>query len=184
MVRTLFASTNQGCTIFQPYNGVQCTAIALVALLMFMRHSPNVFEKSQSELNCSILHSTDLYRHIISNSHVNGYLAHRDLPTDLSDWNGLNGHITYFYAGVAQHEFDQLNFNTAFQEAVQVSSYHLITFGDSSVAVYYHYDTGSVYLFDSHQRNEYGLPDPFGMAVSLSFSSIDEFLTYIYTAYS
>lgn len=87
-------------------------------------------------------------------------------------------------SGVAQHEFDQLNFNTAFQEAVQVSSYHLITFGDSSVAVYYHYDTGSVYLFDSHLRNEYGLPDPFGMAVSLSFSSIDEFLTYIYTAYS
>lgn len=59
---------------------------------MFMRHSPNVFEISQSELNCSIFHGTDLYRHIISNSHVNGYLAHRDLPTDLSDWNGLNGH--------------------------------------------------------------------------------------------
>lgn len=39
-------------------------------------------------------------------------------------------------SGVAQNEFDQLNFNTAFQEAVQVSSYHLITFGDSSVAVY------------------------------------------------
>lgn len=71
-----------------------------------------------------------------------------------------------------------------YQEAVQVSSYYLITFGDSSVAVYYHYDTGSVYLFDSHQRNEYGLPDPFGMTVLLSFSSIDEFLTYIYTAYS
>lgn len=72
----------------------------------------------------------------------------------------MNGHITFFYdlyfgpvSGVAQHEFDQLNFGTAFQEAVQLSSYHLITFGDSFVAVNYHYDSGSSYLFDSHQRN-------------------------------
>lgn len=75
------------------------------------------FEISQSELDSSIFNGTDLYRHIISNSHVNGYLAHRDLPTDLSDWNGLNGLITYFYdmcfgpvSGVAQHEFDKLFF--------------------------------------------------------------------------
>lgn len=103
-------------------------------------------------MNCIIFHGTDLYRHIISNSRVNSYLAQRDLPTDLSDWNGLNGYIIYFYdmnfgpvSDVAQHEFDNLNFNTAFQEAVQVSSYHLTTFGDSAVEVYYHYDTGSVY---------------------------------------
>lgn len=43
IVKSVFSSTHQGCTQFQPYNGVYCTTIALVALLIFVKHSPNVF---------------------------------------------------------------------------------------------------------------------------------------------
>lgn len=85
MVKSLFSSTHQGCTQFQPYNGVYCTAIALVALLMFVKHSPKVFKIRKSGLNRNIFHGTYLYRHFMSISHVNGYLAHMDLPSDLSD---------------------------------------------------------------------------------------------------
>ena len=33
MVRFLMGSVHQGCECFQPFNGVQCTPIALMALL-------------------------------------------------------------------------------------------------------------------------------------------------------
>lgn len=36
MVRSVLANYHQGCQIFAPFNGVQCTAIALITLLIFM----------------------------------------------------------------------------------------------------------------------------------------------------
>lgn len=35
--------------------------------------------------------------------------------------------------------------------------------------------SGMVNLFDSHQRNGIGLPNPNGRAILLTFSSVDEF---------
>lgn len=190
MVSTIFANFHQGCQQFQPFNGIQCTAVALIALLMFMRYSPNVDNITSSDLNDTIVQGTDLYRYIHSRGDVNGYLSHRDLPSDLSSWNGSLGEITYYYdiyfgtvSHVAQDDFGQTTFDSAFHEGIQLSSYHLVTFQDVTVAVYYSSVTGSVYLFDSHQRNCYGLPDENGSGILLSFSDVNEFLTYINTVY-
>lgn len=77
MVSTIFANFHQGCQQLQPFNGIQCTAVALIALLMFVRYSPNVVNITSSDLNDTIVQGTDLYRYFHSRGDVNGYLSQR-----------------------------------------------------------------------------------------------------------
>lgn len=66
MVRSVFANVHQGCAIFQPYNGVQCTAVALIALVTFMQYMPYISNMSSNVLDQVVFDGTDLYRHILA----------------------------------------------------------------------------------------------------------------------
>ena len=194
MVRSVLANLHQGCTIFQPFNGVQCTAIALIALVTFMRYMPYISNMSSSDLDQILFEGTELYRHVLTRGagDINGYLSHRELPSNLNDLNDNYGEINYFYDMfygpvnsqlLIDRNSGSMTFQEAFLEGINLSSYFLITFQDSTVAVYYDSRNGIVNLFDSHQRNSIGLPDPNGSAVLLTFSNVDEFLQYITTVY-
>lgn len=93
MVRSVFANVHQGCAIFQPYNGVQCTAVALIALVTFMQYMPYISNMSSNVLDQIVFDGTDLYRHILARGvgDIHGYLSHRELPSNLRDWN-----VNYF----------------------------------------------------------------------------------------
>ena len=52
MVRHLFGDFHQGCVFFQPFNGVQCTAVALIALFMFMQYMPNLSNITSNAQHC------------------------------------------------------------------------------------------------------------------------------------
>jgi hypothetical protein len=52
---------HQGCLIFHPYNGMQCTAVALIALLTFMKCANNTSFESR-DLDEIIVEGTSLYR--------------------------------------------------------------------------------------------------------------------------
>lgn len=52
---------HQGCNIFRPYNGVQCTAIALIALIVFMQRMPHISNLSSEELDFILRDGTDLH---------------------------------------------------------------------------------------------------------------------------
>lgn len=195
MVRSVFANVHQGCAIFQPYNGVQCTAVALIALVTFMQYMPYISNMSSNVLDQIVFDGTDLYRHILARGvgDIHGYLSHRELPSNLRDWNVNYGEVHYFYdlfygpvnsQGLIDRNTGSMTFHEAFLEGINLSSYFLITLQDSTVAVYYDHMSGMVNLFDSHQRNSIGLPDPNGRAILLTFSSVDEFLQYITTIYS
>ena len=89
MVRGIRGHFHQGCNIFQPYNGMQCTAIALVALLMFMQHmpcppspdSPMELSHVRDFVDRIIVNGNELYREIVSEpGGPTGYLSHQDLP--------------------------------------------------------------------------------------------------------
>lgn len=194
MVRSVFANVHQGCNIFQPFNGVQCTAIALIALVTFMQYMPYISNMSSSVLDQIVFDGTDLYRHILARGagNIHGYLSHRELPSNLRDWNDNYGEVRYFFdmfygpvnsQVLIDRNTGSMTFHEAFLEGINLSSYFFITLQDSTVAVYYDSMNGRVNLFDSHQRNSIGLPDPNGSAILLTFSSVDEFLQYITTIY-
>ena len=156
-----------------------------------MQYMPNLSNITSNDINQVIIDGTDLYRYITHTSGQNGYLSHRDLPTNLQEWNEqITGNIEYhfdrFYgpvSGVVNSDAGQSSFVDAFLNAISISSYHIVTFGESTVAVYYDNESGMVYIFDSHQRNANGCPDPNGNSVILNFDSIEEFIHYVYSIY-
>lgn len=50
-----------------------------------------------------------------------------------------------------------MHFRDAILQALDISSFHLVTFRDSTVAIYYDNFNDVVHLFDSHQRDQYGV---------------------------
>lgn len=90
MVRGTLGNIHQGCNIFQPFNGVQCTAIALIALLSFMQFFPHFPDRISREFIDGIMFDgNDLYREIVSQpGGPMGYLSHRDLPTRVELFDG------------------------------------------------------------------------------------------------
>ena len=64
MVRGILGNVHQGCEIFRPFKGMQCTAIALIALLT-LSVDYNAQNMTASRID-SILHDgTELYASII-----------------------------------------------------------------------------------------------------------------------
>lgn len=102
MVFSLHANIHQGCHIFHPYNGMQCTAFALLALLTFMHHMPKLSTLTPESLDQIIIHGTDLYAFIRTHGRVMrmGFLSHRDLPSRLGEWNNNFNDVEYFFIGI------------------------------------------------------------------------------------
>ena len=189
MVSFLHANLHQGCDIFQPHNGMQCTAIALIALLTFMHHLPDLSNFTPNDLDQTLMEGTALYAFIRSQGRgdpATGYLSHRDLPSRLGDWDNRFRDVQYFFdrfygpvdsQNVLNYEAGQLYFQDAFSDSLHISSFLLMTFSDNAIAVFHNSMHDVVYVFDSHQRNSIGLPDNVhGNAVLLQFESTDEFL--------
>ena len=146
MVRSVLANLHQGCTIFQPFNGVLCTAIALIALVTFMRYMPYISNMSSSDLDQILFEGTELYRHVLTRGagDINGYLSHRELPSNLNDLNDNYGEVNYFYDMfygpvnsqlLIDRNSGSMTFQEALLEGINLSSYFLITFQYSTVAV-------------------------------------------------
>lgn len=81
MVRSVLANYHQGCQIFAPFNGVQCTAIALIALLTFMNcfNSPQLdftSDFTSTQLDQMLHDGTRLYASISQELQSLQYLGH------------------------------------------------------------------------------------------------------------
>ena len=78
--------------MFQSYNGVQCTTIALIVLISFayvLDPSRPLSEVPRESLDRLLLEGTQLYAHISDNRRMpGGYLSHRDLPQNLPEFFG------------------------------------------------------------------------------------------------
>lgn len=77
-----------------------------------------------------------------------------------------------------------MSFEHAFLEANGITSFHLVTFGGNTVAVYSNICDNTVYVFDSHQRDSLGFPNENGNAVMLQFENFEEFFQYVTTLFS
>lgn len=175
--------------IFQPFNGVHCTAIALIALLSFMQFFPHFPDRISREfIDGIIFDGNDLYREIVSQpGGPMGYLSHRDLPTRVELFDG-NIEFTYdmFYGtvnGALNNDAGEISFENAIYESAQISPFLLTTFGTSTVSLIVDMVSNNICMFDSHQRNVQGFQDPTGNAVFLRFDSLNELFQYVNSVY-
>lgn len=160
MVRGLLGNMHQGCHIFSPFSGMQCTAMALIALLTFFsRGHLNRPEFSPQEVDSILFQGNRFYGELSENLGMIRYLSHVDLPSTVT-FNNRNFRLQFLhdvYYGVIDRNVNTLVGQTSFFEAIEQSSrltpYHLLTIDQLTVALYLSPMSSSFYVFDSHERD-------------------------------
>lgn len=190
--RRLHANLHQGCNIFQPANGRQCTAVALIALLIIARlrtfHGTNELFDAMTYLNPSdldniLFEGTSLYSHISANTGIEGFRGHEHLPPSVVGFPYDISYLLDIFTGhtnpnvVFDSAFGMTSLSDAFQHSFVVSHYLLATFGETSVAVYGDLENEIFHVFDSHERN-FDNEVLGGTAVLLSFHSLADLTTF------
>ena len=198
--RVVLGNVHQGCAQFAPYNGVQCTAIAFVALLTFCMHYTPVNEWEASNVDSVLWEGTFLYQsvlpHVTSGNTPHPYLSHTDLPATVPGFpleanlnhQGFIGVVSDSNGNSNQNEhFGFLTLQHAMELGFGNSPYLLFTAGGFTIAIFHCTITDTFYVFDSHCRNGNGLPctEGSGAAVLMQFDCIlllQEYLQMVYTS--
>ena len=192
MVRSILGHFHQGCHIFQPYNDMQCIAVALIALLTFMKCANNTSFESR-DLDEILIEGTSLYRVIAETTGRSGYLSHNQLPTNVTfrqERYQVSYVLDHFYGtinGEINLEVQQTCFYEAFSQVILLSNFQRLTVNDLTVAIYIDTTCNLFYLFDSHKRDSNGFHSENGASVLLQFDSLDEVLLFLFnhcTGYS
>jgi hypothetical protein len=141
MVRSILGHFHQGCLIFHPYNGMQCTAVALIALLTFMKCANNTSFESR-DLDEIIVEGTSLYRVIVETTGRSGYLSHNQLPTSVTfrqERCQVSYVLDHFYGTINVYKWRNKFGSTAdmflFSQAILLSNFQLLTVNDLTVAI-------------------------------------------------
>lgn len=200
MVRSVLANYHQGCQIFATFNGVQCTAIALIALLIFMNcfNSPQLdftSDFTSTQLDQMLHDGTRLYASISQELQSLQYLGHNQMPKMLNYQNNgftLEYFLDYYYGTVTtgnrsqNDEFGQMNLYDALSQAMLVSSNFLLTLNELTIALHADVSNNQFLIFDSHQRDHFSVLQDAdnGAAVLMIFESFEELHHYICATFS
>lgn len=159
--------------------GNQCYPICLAALLY-----TKVKEVSQwrsYDINEILLLGDEVYKMIRTEVHEN-HLRVEELPTciELFDSTFSINQEPQILPHLNQtiHIPGTLSLHDAFSECFMKNKHALICIGCYASAVIQ--TETSFFLFDSHARNQQGLPDGDGKAIVLSFCNLDNLCAYIY----
>ena len=95
MVRGVVGSLHQGCCVFAPYNGMQCTAMAIVALVsLFSLENVSNRSFTSFQIDDILLNGNRLYSQIVENIGQLSYLSHADLPDEIR-FQRTDFHVQY-----------------------------------------------------------------------------------------
>ena len=208
-MRGLLGNFHQGCNLFQPYNGVQCTAISLVALLFFwstknylnqtdlprsdLQFPAQFRDFSPLDVNHILFEGTRIYGELVHSGAIQSgdYVSHDRLPSvvnSLENSFSISYVLDQFYGNTGvrtsyHDQFSQISLTQALYESLQLAPHQLLTLGDLTIALYAHQQDHDYVIFDSHERNGNGLHEEAGAAVLLTFDTLDEMIVYLLTAY-
>ena len=136
----------------------KCTAVALIALLTFMKCANNTSFESR-DLDEILVEGTSLYRVIAETTGRSGYLSHNQLTTSVTfrqERCQVSYVLDHFYGtinGEINLEAQQTCFYEAFSQDILLSNFLLLTVNDPTVAIYIDTTHNLFYLFDLHERD-------------------------------
>ncbi len=170
--------------------GLQCTAIALLALAFAFLREPSTW--TANDLDSIILDGNSLYDTILDGAPPT-YLSHTEVAIPQLQINShgqsavlsvaLDTDLFYGVVGLQGNQHSgSANLQHALTTAFGFSDHLLVTFGDTTVAITASPNSNYA-LFDSHARDSAGLPAAFGHGVVLNFGSFDELVTYLTNLY-
>ena len=174
----------QGDNLFSAdSSGRQCTAIATAAAL-YTTTTP-IAEWTRLDLDYIFLSGDSLYKEVIKGrpSNEHGYLLISDIPEQVVVFNE-----TYRIKRAAalcglmsaqQMSEEATGIEDAVQRVFLEQSAAILIIKDSSVMVCRDKD-GIVFVFDSHARDQNGLPSADGKAVLMKLKDQDDLLQYLH----
>ena len=183
----LFGSFHQSDRRFSEHSkGFQCTGKAL-CMLSYL----TCFEIDSSSTLDKVLYDGDaLYQTIINNSKAGGKFIHSLLSLDeIPDIfeAGIEKFVVekqHIVSGILvdtheEHSLPTLHY--VLNSALTSVSSGLITIGAICSAVFK--KNGQYLFFDSHSHGQNGLSSVDGASIIISFSSLDDLVTYLYAFY-
>jgi hypothetical protein len=179
---TVCADVSQGNRRFGPSAGKQCVAMSLTAIV----HSQieNVSTWNSSCLNSILEDGNGLYT-CISNFINKDLLLLSDVPEMISAYGNI--YTLQYSESRAGGVFMQCSnepymsredsFRNIFSSAELNYNTALLTIGCNKVAIFKISDV-VFKIFDSHSRDLYGIPHPFGKCILFTIESIQNLVTY------
>ena len=181
--KTICADFSQGNTKkFRQNAGKQCVAMSLTAIVY--DHITNVNAWDTALLNDILCTGNNLYT-FISNSVNKSYLLLTDVPEVVSVFDNIY-HLKYSdpFAGdlfmsspTPPYYSLESALNNLFEDTEFNYSHCLLTIDCNTVAIF-KTSQGNFKIFDSHSRDLYGMPHPFGKCVLVSIEAINNLLIY------
>ena len=83
----LFHDFLQGCVLFSTFQWCKMHCSWTIRFVYVYAAYDKPLKHYINDINQEIIDGTDLYRYITHTSGQNEYLSHRDLPTNLQEWN-------------------------------------------------------------------------------------------------
>ena len=181
--KTICADFSQGNTKKFPQNaGKQCLAMSLTAIIY--NYIANANRWDSTVLN-SILHAGNNLYSFISNSVKKSYLLLTDVPEMVSVFDGIycmqygDPFAGDLFVGNTTLPFYSLkdSFDNLFKETCLNYQHCMLTIGCNTVAIFKTSEE-TFKVFDSHSRDLYGIPHPFGKCILASLDSIESLVIY------
>ncbi len=178
---------HQGSDEFSPFNGIQCTAIAFMFLVLVGTNHLDLQSIDEDGIDHSLFEGTALHAEIASQNQISGYLGHEHMPGSMVSFREhFQTYIDIFYGVVGQDgnlEAGSLSLFESIIGGMTISPYMMFTAGGFTVAVIVEPEQNIFTLFDSHQRDSYGFPSSTGNAIVMMFNDVSHLHTYLQSMY-
>ena len=181
--KTICADFSQGNTKkFGQNAGKQCLAMSLTAIIY--NHITNANQWDSTVLNSILCAGNNLYS-FISNSVKKSYLLLTDVPEMVSVFDCIYcmeygdpfaGDLFMANTTLPYYSIDKA-LNNLFAETHLNYQHCMLTIGSNTVAIL-KTSEGTFKVFDSHSRDLYGIPHPFGKCILTSVDNIENLVIY------
>ena len=167
---------------FRQNAGKQCLTMSLTAIIY--NHITNTNEWDSTVLNSILCAGNNLYS-FISNSVKKSYLLLTDVPKMVSVFDGIYcmeygdpfaGDLFMAYTTLPYYSIENA-LNDLFTETCLNYQHCMLTIGSNTVAIL-KTSEGTFKVFDSHSRDLYGIPHPFGKCILTTVDSIENLVIY------
>ena len=175
LIKLIMASFHQANSMFGITAGMQCACSALFSLCW--SKMKNICHWNATDLDDMLIKGDDLFK----NLKVMRHLSVNDLPKTIT-LDNCDMKITFKPLVTCVITKTNVNFIRPSLVLNKLSSDGMMLFvGDTTLSLLW--NTKSFYLFDSHSRDEQGMPTANGTGVLMQFSKLSDVQTYIIECY-
>ena len=176
---------NQSDARFGETAGVQCACMSLFSLCWSVVKS--IFRWSPSDLDFVLINGDSIYKDLLHGPGGLSFVRHLsidDLPHEIHFPQGLVG-IEFLEnkTGEISYNRSDATLVSLFYSVSIIGNGFLIFINGFTIAVIYGRGLNSYFLFDSHSRNQQGLPVPEGKSILIKFSRVQDIENYLRETY-